>query len=397
MTRVAVQAPRVAWVGMYLDPLGRAPDELVGGGWREYGMAAAAARHAGVQVAVVQAGWQDAERAIDGVSCSFVRERGRPVLRLPGGATIRRHPRRLLARVAALAPEVIHYEGLVLPRALRALATALPGVPILAQDHASKCPRGWRRRWLRWGLAPLAGVVFTARSQAQPFIEAGVLRPGIRVFEAIEVSTRFTPGDPHTVREAIGLDGDPCLLWVGHLDANKDPLMVLDAVARAAVALPALRLHMCFLGAPLLGRVRERLRADPILAGRVRLVGAVPHAEMERYFRAADFLVQGSHDEGSGFALIEALACGTTPLVTDIAAFRRIVGQGEAGALVPVGDAAALAAAIGDWAGRDRAELRRRARAWFDRDLSYEAMGGQLRAAYQALWQGTTGSARTDG
>ena len=83
--------------------------------------------------------------------------------------------------------------------------------------------------------------------------------------------------------------------------------------------------------------------------------------------------------------LIDALACGTTPLVTDIPSFRRITGEGEFGALVPVGDAAALAAAIRDWSRRDRPELRRRARAHFEREMSLDAIGGQLRVAYDAL------------
>src|SRR5262249_38618635 len=71
-----------------------------------------------------------------------------------------------------------------------------------------------------------------------------------------------------------------------------------------------------------------------------------PHSSMEAHLRAADFLVQASHAEGSGVALIEALACGTTPLVTDIPSFRRITGAGAAGSLTPVGDAAGLANAL---------------------------------------------------
>jgi glycosyltransferase involved in cell wall biosynthesis len=95
--------------------------------------------------------------------------------------------------------------------------------------------------------------------------------------------------------------------------------------------------------------------------------------------------VQASHAEGSGGALIDALACGTTPLVTDIPSFRRITGDGACGALVPIDDADALAHAIRDWARRDRPMLRRRAREHFERDLSFDALGRQLRAAYDAV------------
>jgi glycosyltransferase involved in cell wall biosynthesis len=142
---------------------------------------------------------------------------------------------------------------------------------------------------------------------------------------------------------------------------------------------------MCYRHAPLLDAVRARITGDAALATRVRLLGEVPYPEIQMHYRAADFLVQASHAEGSGGALIDALACGTTPLVTDIASFRRITGEGEFGALVPMDDAAALATAIRDWSGRERTTLRRRAREHFERDLSFDAIGRQLRVAYDTL------------
>ncbi len=377
----------MTWVGVHLDPLRRTPDELLAGPWRGFGRTAAAARRAGARVAIVQAAWEDAERDIDGVLCHFVRERGRPAVQLPGGRLVRRRPRRLLERVAASTPDLVHFEGLLFPRALRALSAALPRVPILAQDHATKCPRGWRRWWLRWGFAPLAGVAFTARAQAEPFFQARVLRPDLPVFEVVEVSSRFTPGDQRRARAATGLEGDPCLLWVGNLDVNKDPLTVLEAVSRAAPDLPNLRLYMCFQQAPLLHTVQAGIAGDAALAGRVRLLGKVAYPAIEAHFRSADFLISASHAEGSGAAVIEALACGTTPLLTDIPSSRRITGQGEFGALVPVGDASALARAIRDWSSRDRGGLRQRGRNHFEHELSFDAIGEQLRIAYDALWR----------
>lgn len=375
----------MAVVGMYLDRVARSPDALLAGGWRNFGGAAAAARRAGARVTMVQAAWADAEVEIDGVLCCFVRERGDPFLRLPGGRAVRRRPRRLLERVSALAPDLIHFEGLLLPRELRTLAAALPGVPIIAQDHGTKCPSGWRRWWYRWGFAPLAAVTFTARSQAQPFVAAGILRTNLPIFEVVEISSPFTPGDQHAARSVTGLDGDPCLFWAGNLDGNKDPLTTLAAVSQVAPDLPDLRMHMCFQQAPLLDAVRERIAADPALRACVRLLGAVPYSRIETYYRAADFLVQASHAEGSGGALIDALACGTTPLVTDIPSFRRITGEGACGALVPVAAATALADAIRDWWRRDQPTLRRRAREHFEQDLSFDAIGRQLRAAYDEL------------
>ena len=358
---------RVANVSVYLDPARRAPEELMRA-WRDFAAPAAAAARAGVEMTVVRASWVDAVHTVGGVPCQFVRRS------------------RLWAQVAAGRPDVIHWQGLLFPVQLRACAARFPGVPIVAQDHGSAVPRrGWRR-WLHgWGFAPLAGVMFTAAEQAAAFKAAGVLRQDLPVFEVVEASSPFLPGDRATARATTGLGGDPCLLWVGNLDANKDPLTVLDAVSRAAPHFPGLQLSMCYRFAPLLAQVRERIARDPDLAGRVRLLGEVAYPEIEQHFRAADFLVQASHKEGSGYAVIEALACGTTPLVTDIPSFRAITGQGARGALVPTDDPGEFARAIRDWAGRDRAELRRAAREHFDKTLSLDVIGRQLAAAYRRL------------
>jgi glycosyltransferase involved in cell wall biosynthesis len=158
---------------------------------------------------------------------------------------------------------------------------------------------------------------------------------------------------------------------------------VLAAFGRAAPALPDARLWCCYQRAPLLGAVRRAIADSPALRGRVTLLGARPHAEMQDLFRAADFHVQASHHEGSGYSVIEAMACGTPPLVTDLPSFRRIVDG--AGSLTPVGDGLALAASMVAWADRDPLARRRAARARFDEALSYTTIGRELRAAYEAL------------
>ena len=54
--------------------------------------------------------------------------------------------------------------------------------------------------------------------------------------------------------------------------------------------------------------------------------------------------VSGSHSEGSGYALIEAMSAGVVPVVTDIPSFRAIAG--DCGARWPPGDAGAFADAL---------------------------------------------------
>jgi glycogen(starch) synthase len=115
----------------------------------------------------------------------------------------------------------------------------------------------------------------------------------------------------------------------------------------------------------------------------VTLLGARKHEEMEALFRAADLFVQASHHEACGYSTIEALSCGTPSLVTDIPATRRVVGA--AGSLTPVEDAEALANAMIAWGWGDRPAQRAAARAQFERALSFDVIGRELRAAYMGL------------
>jgi glycosyltransferase involved in cell wall biosynthesis len=265
------------------------------------------------------------------------------------------------------------------------LAHALAGVPVVIQDHGVKLPHGLRRLAWRVACRRLAGAIFVSREQTTGFFEAGVFPAHLPVFEVMEGSSPFNPGNRDRARRETGIGGDPCLLWTGHLNANKDPLAALDAFRLAAPRLRDARLWCCFGDAPLLDAVQAKIAGDDVLRSRVTLLGKRPHAEMEQLFRAADFFLQMSHVEASGYSPIEALSCGTTPLVTDIPSFRRICGEGRAGSLTPVGDARAMAGAMIEYAGRDRASLRRAARAHFEEALSFDAIGRQLRGVYQTL------------
>jgi glycosyltransferase involved in cell wall biosynthesis len=375
---------RAVQLSFFADPQGRDAETLLGI-WPTLTGVAAGVAQAGVELTIVYAATRRQTLQRDSVTFHFIDDtRARPV-RLPGGFRVPRRPRRLLEAVASLAPDVVHVHGLQYPVAIWQLVRSLPGIPVMIQDHKCRPPEGWRRRLWRTACRQVAGVAFTAREQAAPFVSAGVFRPELPVFEVLEGSSSFSPGDRDEARREAGIHGSPCFLWAAHLDANKDPLTVLTAFRDAAPRLPDARLWCCFGTAPLLAQVRRRIEQDLVLRARVTLLGQRPYSAMESLFRAADFLVQASHLEGSGYSVIEALSCGTTPLVTDIPPFRRILDDGRAGSLTPLGDARAMGEAMVAWARRDLAALRRTARARFEDALTYEVIGRQLRSAYQSL------------
>ena len=132
----------------------------------------------------------------------------------------------------------------------------------------------------------------------------------------------------------------------------------------------------------MLEAVQNRIAADPLLATRVHLLGEVPHEHVQQLMRAADVFVSGSHVEGSGYALIEALACGLLPVVTDIPSFRSLTREGRVGRLWACGDAEDLARALLEMGSRAHAPRRAEIRSFFDAELSFDCVGRALVAAY---------------
>lgn len=378
-----IDSLHVAQVSCYVDPLERDSETLLDA-WPTLGDVACAASRAGVRVSVVQAASVDAELMREGVRYHFVREPRPSVVRRRAGLWAAPLTRRTLRRVVRMGPDLVHFHSLSFPRHVRYLAR-IQRSPVLVQDHADHPPPGWRRWLVRDGLRRVAAAAFTTRDLAEPWLRSGLLRRGLPIHEVLESSSHFTPGSLEEARARSGIRGDPAILWLGHLDANKDPLTVLEGFSRAVPRLKDPHLWLCYLSAPLLEQVRDRVVSDPALRGRTHLLGARPHHEVEALLRSADFLIQGSHKEGSGYAVIEALACGTTPLVTDIPSFRRLTGDGAVGSLVPPGDPGGFERSIVEWSGRERRQLRTRARAHFEATLSFDVVGRELRSAYERV------------
>ena len=283
--------------------------------------------------------------------------------------------------------EIAHVNGLGFPVRTRLLRAALPArIPIVVQDHASGPPqtaiaRAVRRR----GFLPVDAFLFTAAEQSAPWRAADIIRHRQTIYEVPEASTTLRPMDPAAAREASGINGSPALLWVGRLNANKDPFTVLAGFGLLAARYPDASLTMVFGSDELLPDVRAQLSASPVLGPRVRLAGRVPHADLPAYYSAADIFVLGSHHEGSGYALIEACACGTVPVVTSIPSYRAITGNGVHGALWPPGDPIGFADALLDTAARDLSTLRAGVARHFASELSWQAVGRRALAIYEEV------------
>jgi glycosyltransferase involved in cell wall biosynthesis len=112
------------------------------------------------------------------------------------------------------------------------------------------------------------------------------------------------------------------------------------------------------------GHVEFRRLAEAAGVGsRVIAADAVdPRRELPLDYIAADVCVQASREEGLGFSVLEALACGTPVVATAVGGLREVVQDGVTGWTAPPGDAGALADALREALDRPE-DARRRAAA----------------------------------
>jgi len=90
----------------------------------------------------------------------------------------------------------------------------------------------------------------------------------------------------------------------------------------------------------------RRALAAPIATGRVRLLGAVPHAAVPPLFAAADCFLTLNTYSNMALPTCEAMVMGCPVVATDVAGTGEVVQDGANGRLAPPGDDAALIAAL---------------------------------------------------
>jgi len=137
----------------------------------------------------------------------------------------------------------------------------------------------------------------------------------MEVADVMEASTDLRAMPSRDAASLSGVTGNPSILWVGRLTPNKDPMTMIEGFSQFLDVYPNAALSLVYSTDAMRAAVHERIQRDPRLAARVRMVGTVAASQMAAYYSAADIYVSDSHREGSGYAAIEAMACGA-PVVT---------------------------------------------------------------------------------
>ena len=287
-------------------------------------------------------------------------------------------PWRLNQYIKSLNPDVAIVHGLHHPLQLIQLRLLLPKkVKIIAQHHAEQPFTGVKRYVQRLADKCLDAYLFASAAMGAGWVRNGNLASLKKIHEVMEVSSIFSPVGKDLARSKTSITGTPVFLWVGRLNKNKDPLTVVNAFLRYAAIAPDARLYMIFHTDELLNDIKKVLAGNS-MGNRVILVGKLPHHELQYWYSSADFFISGSHYEGSGTALCEAMSCGCVPIVTNIDSFRMITDNGNCGLLYQAGNEVKLFAALTEIENIDIEEIRRKSLASFGERLSFEAIAGRI-------------------
>jgi glycosyltransferase involved in cell wall biosynthesis len=277
-------------------------------------------------------------------------------------------------------PDIVLVQGMIFPLQVILLRMQLGRkVRIIVQNHAEK-PGRRGRYWLqRLADRFVDAYLFAAREMGDEWVSRMIIRRAGKIREVMEASSDFSWMDRREARERTGVRGNPVFLWVGRLDANKDPLTVVRAFLKFTASQtlgiqPSARLYMIFPTRELLPAVEELLNLAQGGRESVVLVGEKPHEAMAEWYNSADYIISGSHYEGSGIAVCEAMSCGCIPVLTDILSFRKMTGHGKCGILYPPGDEDALATALVQITTMDGEVGRQKVLYQFRSDLSFEAI-----------------------
>jgi glycosyltransferase involved in cell wall biosynthesis len=205
---------------------------------------------------------------------------------------------------------------------------------------------------------------------------------------------RFYPILKSEARTKLGLKlTEQIVLYVGRFDPRKGIETIVKACAQSKTRLTG-DLKLVIVGGSCPDRIDgpERQRIEQIvreigLGERTLFVGRVDHDRLPFYYACADVCVIPSHYEPFGLVAIEAMACGTPVIASDVGGLKYTVVHKETGLLVPPQNIKLFAEAIDRilankvWAKQLSINASNRVHKYF----SLETTVGQLNSLYNKL------------
>lgn len=351
-------------------------------GWAE------ALQRKGVEVVVMNRFYKDSHRCINNIPYFFVADRFKGILR-PWQI-----PLTFLKKIGALEADIIHLHHLTLSLQtvfLRFLLGKKTG--IIVQHHGGISPSKLKRRFHNFFHKTADGFFFSTIQQGHEWFMKNNFD---KIMPVMEGATFFNypqrdaarPAiyyNRHEARKRTMVNGSPVFLWVGRLDSNKDPLTIIEGFNVIFDKYEKARLYMIYTDEKLYTAIHKNIQCSDLLKRNIHLLGKISHEEMEWYYSSADYFVLGSHYEGSGYALSEALLCGCVPIVTNIPSFKMMTDNGRLGSLWEPGSKDSFIEAVDKAVARPLVAEAAACVEFYKTHLSFDAIAATAIAHYRKI------------
>jgi glycosyltransferase involved in cell wall biosynthesis len=271
------------------------------------------------------------------------------------------------------------------------IAAWIAGVPgIFCTVHNIVNPwKGVVRRAIDWVLARVSTRVIGCSDEVAEVLKTRDHLPADRIVairNGIDLR-RFQSISGDGVRDEFGIPSGRLLLAViGRLHPQKAHHELLQVFAGLE---PETRAKfVCLIVGD--GELRQSLEEESArlgLSGQVIFTGL--RRDVPRLLSALDLFVMSSRWEGLPIALLEAMACGVTPLSTAVGGVPDVIENGVNGMLVEAGDGSAMAAKLRLLIDDDDLRLRLGRKAQEDVLRRYDVL--RTAEAYDALYRDALG------
>ena len=211
-------------------------------------------------------------------------------------------------------------------------------IPVVIKVHGTdihSVSKGCRQRITSWTLRKANKIISVSQNLSVLMQEKFsakqekivVIRNGVDI-------DKFHPMDKATALLKLGLDNNDVknIVFIGNLKPEKNPLILLKAYSQLAPNVrKKIKLH--FIGDGPIRTELEVLINQENLGDHVVLYGSVTHTNIPIWLNAADVLVLPSLNEGMPNVVLEALACNTPVVASNVGGIPEVIDDGVTGFL----------------------------------------------------------------
>ena len=281
--------------------------------------------------------------------------------------------------VKKVKPDIVLVFGLHFSFQIIQLKQFLPTATKIIAEHHADNPFGRIKRVVQ-KIADhcIDSYHFTTIENAEPWLKAKIIVDKQKCKTLGLASTRFVKQNKMLSKQITGMTSATNFLFVGRLNENKDPFTILKAFERYLFQNTDCALHLIYQTDELLPQVQSFINRSELLKKNVYLHGKKEYAALEIWYSAADYLISASLKESAGFSVIEAMACGCIPIVSNIPASLKSIDNGKYGFISETGNAMSLYKTILFATALDRNAFSLQAEAYFKKQFSFEKISADF-------------------